>query len=202
MSDYLLFSLLFSALLSGVFCATTDLNLVYCEQPVTVTKELSYCDGVYTLSVFPNLLGLASFPGSADVSTTIWDSPYISVSVSTETIATLVHQAYGIPANHVCTAQVIVCNPTKSLFTAFVTHYLVFAPSGGLTTDYSGYTVTQSQLVTISDTVTVTTGDTTCPAVDTTTVTTSVSYAIGTGNELTIYTSGPEPGTSTYLTCN
>lgn len=194
MVTYQLFILSFFALLRGVISADSDNNLVYCQVPISVTKEVSFCNGVYTLSVFPNSLGFASFPDSAQVTTSIWDNNYVSVSVSTETISTLVHQALGIPTGGLCTAQMVACNPTLKLFTAYVTYYTIFAPSDGLTTLYSGNTVT--------DTVTVTTGETTCPAADTTTVTKSISYAIGSGNQLTIFTSGPEPGTSTYYSCD
>lgn len=200
MSFYLLALLLFLTLLRGGFGA--DTNIVYCQVPISVTKEVSFCDGIYTISVFPNSLGFASFPDSADVTTKIWNSKYISVSVSTKTITTLVHKASGIPTGGLCTAQMIACAPTKRLFTAYVTYYTIYAPTGGLTTAYSGYTVTVSKLATLTNTVTVTTGETTCPAADTTTVTSSVSYAIGSDDQVTVFTSGPEPGTSTYYSCN
>lgn len=200
MSRSSLFVFLVLTFLRGVISvSTTDTNIVYCQEPVTATKKVSYCNTVYTLSLFPNSLGYASFPGSASVITSIWDSDYVSVSFSTLTITTLVHKALGYPINDVCAAKVVACNPTPQLFTAYVTYYTVFAPSAGSSV-YTGLPYTET--ATVTSTVILTASATTCPVVDTTTVTKSVSYAIGSGNQLTIYTPGPEPGTSTYLSCN
>lgn len=183
---------------------------VFCEQPVTVELPISFCGGVVYGQVFPNSLGFAYLSNEASLLTSYWAESSVSVHVTTQTLSTLAHQAVGY--NGICKAAVNYCESTKKLFTAEVTYFTVFMPSG-VTGDVSFGTVThtittiktttEDVTATVTDTVTevitVDVDNETCPEADT--VIESVSYSIGTEGQLTIYTSGPTPGTSTVTLC-
>lgn len=202
---------------------------------MTVDRVVSFCGQTRTGLVFPNTFGYAALNDAAVIVTSYWDNNYVSIHTSQQTTSTLVHHAAWFTGDG-CAAAVMYCVNTKELFSATITHFTVYAPSGNIETLISAVTSTVTTTATLTATLTYTkattatvtetstsisvalstfttteldtstitktvTDDGTCPAVDTKTVTTSVTYNIGTGSELTIYTSGLVPGTSTYYSC-
>lgn len=204
--DMICLLILVSSLMLKVSADTT----VFCEQPLTVDRVISFCGGTVTGHVFPNSLGYAFLSDGASIVTSYWDNNYASVHVTTQTLSTLAHQAGGFAGT--CEGAVVnFCRSTKQLFTGRITHFTVFVPSG-VTGDATFGTVTETVTSTVSaaldvtavtdtvrETVTVMIDNKTCLEADT--VFETVSYSIGTEGQLTIYTSGPTPGTSTVTLC-
>lgn len=252
-NDFLWISVLL-ILVREAFGATA---IVYCEEPVTNDLPVSFCGGSITASYLPNSLGYAALNDDAIVVTSIWTSSYISIHTSQQTTSTNVRQAVVFAGANCPNARVAWCNTSKSLFSATITHYTIYAPTGDIATQISRITVTNSATVTathtatvtsvttlhatstatvtsvttlhatstvtsvstlvststltvntgntaaatVFSTLTVTEGDGTCPAAQTVTVTQSVTYNVGSGGVVTIYTSGDVPGTSVYTSC-
>lgn len=212
-------------------------SIVYCETPIVTDRVVSFCGESKTGKVFPNTLGYAALNDAAMIVTSYWDNQYISVYTSHQTTSTWVYHAAWFTGNG-CGVAVLYCADSMELFSATITYFTVYAPTGNIatvnnevtttvtttetTTLLGTLTYTEATTATVTktstsvsvvlstltttevDTSTITntvTEDGTCPAVDTKTVTTSVTYNIGTGNEITLYTSGLVPGTSTYYSC-
>lgn len=258
-------------------------GLVFCQQPVTVDRVVSFCGGSRTASVFPNIMGYATVNDDAQVTKVSWASKYVSVHTSLQLISTRGHIAALFAGPNCGQAMIAFCEPTLTLFTGTVTHYTVYAPAGDIATQISRVTATVTKLATLTKsvvstllktatvtksatvvstlmrtatvvstllktttatevntatitklttvlgtvtstettistvtspdtniaqpTVTVTETDGTCGVVATQTVkvfetiTESVPYTIGSGDVVTIYTSGVLAGTSTYYSC-
>lgn len=202
--------------LKGVYAAT---DIVYCESPYVVANDISYCgQSVTTTNVFPGTNGYAAMNDNAIITTSTWTNNYMSMDSSFETISTSVYPAVYI-GGVTCLAKIMFCAKTQKLFYATITHFTVYAPEGNIATITNlaettvTATVTDTSTETEVSTVTVTDANGSCPTadvqtttktetvVDSTTVTESVTYNYGSGSELTIYTSGPTVGTSTYTSC-
>lgn len=185
-----------------------DALIVYCQDPVSETRTVSFCGGTTVWSMFPGKAAYGYLRLGATLTTSTWTSNYVSTLQSLEIVSSSVHAANFFHGT--CTsASIGLCAPTLLLFTGTVTHFVVYAPANGEVTSQAPVTVTETTTATLLSTVTTTeteavdtvtvTDDTTCPLVLTTTQ--FVSFSIGTTGGLTIFTSGPTPGTSTYTVC-
>lgn len=177
-----------------------DSLTVYCADPVLETRTISFCGSTKLWSVFPGEDGYDYLLNGASLTTLLWSSNYVSVTLSVGTISTTGYQAFGFYGT--CTsAKIAVCASTQQVFTALVTYYTVYTPTAGVVTTPLLSTTTATVTTTATepaDTVTVTDNQN-CPLMLTTTK--FVSYSYGTTGELTFFTFGPSPGTSTYTTC-
>lgn len=164
-------SLIILALLKGVRGATA---IVYCESPYSVANPFSYCgESVTATNVFPGTDGYAAMNDDAIISTSIWTSGYISIHSSLEIISTSVYQAAYV-GGVTCSAKLMLCHPTKTLFYATISHFTVFAPTGDIATltDVMESTVTATVTSTVTATTTTTlSGTLTITEVSTSTVT-------------------------------
>lgn len=297
--------------IQGSAAAVAVTNVVYCQDPVTVSREVGWCGLTFTQSYFPNDKGYMAAIDGATVTTLIWAKKYISVHSNTGLTSTHVRPVVGLGCPNGA-ARVDVCGATMVWRTVTTVSYTIYAPTGNIATMTLGpetltqritlrvtvtlritntskvtlritATVTQRVtakvtvtntakvtlrvvetnvvLQTVTETVTqqVTTSiaaptsfstvtrfitvdgtvepvfetetetetmtetcsvtsterETVTQAIVTTvladgeqkscpaavTITTSVTYAVGTGGQTTIYTSGPTAGTSTYTSC-
>lgn len=190
------------------YANAADALIVYCQDPVSETRTVSFCGGTTVWSMFPGPAAYGYLRLGATLTTTTWTKNYISTLQSIEIVSSSVH-----PANFfhgTCTsASIGLCAPTLLLFTGSVTHFFVYAPATGVVTSVPPVTVTETTTATLLSTVTTTetesadtitvTDESICPLVLTTTK--FVSYSVGMTGELTIFTTGPTPGTTTYTTC-
>lgn len=177
-----------------------DSLTVFCALPVIETRTLSFCGSSTLWSVFPGKNGFDYLLNGASLTTLLWSSDYVSITLSIGTISTTAYEAFGYYGT-CASAKIAVCGPTKQLFTALVTYYTVYTPAAGLATTPPLATTTETVTATateVANTVTFT-EDQSCPLMLVSTE--IVSYSLGSAGELTIFTSGPSPGTSTYTTC-
>lgn len=222
-------------LILSSFCGwvhADKVGIVYCDDPIYGTLTMRGCDGGIMKYVgwFPESpRGYAAIGDDSHLVTSLWNSPFISVTSTTSVISTAGRIA--VMLNLGDCPQVAACAGTTRDFLATDTYYTVYAPSAGITTITAPVTVVQTSSITstftspvtvvqtrsITNTLTtpvtvVLTSTITSTDVSTvteesvvtssTTITDSVQFCPGSGNEVTIYTSGSVPGTSTVTVCH
>lgn len=164
--------------------------------------------GVATCS--QKLMGCQNFPVLFSATTT-----YFTIFAPTGDIATMTDvRETTVTATVTATSTTTLSwtATTTETSTATVTNTLVLHDTV-TSTEIDTTTVTDTLTGNEGLTVTVTEDNGTCPAPnvetitetqtvkDPTTITQSITYNVGSGGELTIYTSGPAVGTSTYTSC-
>lgn len=138
-SEFILISIFF--FLVGEAMGVT--SVVYCENPITNDLTVSFCGTLFkTKLYFPGSLGYAGLNDGANIVTSIWNSPYISVYTSKETTSTSVRKALLLSGGDCPNARLGICEATFSLFSATITHFTVYAPTGDVATQVSKTTVT------------------------------------------------------------
>lgn len=128
--------------------------------------------------------------GATSVVTTQWAETTASVEINISSFTTSVRLVY-VATCSTNAGTMDFCRSTLDEKIYSDTFYTFYEPTevGVATT-------------TLVDTVTVTQEADPCSAVSTDVFTKTVSYSIGSGGQLTIYTSGPTPGTATSVTCS
>lgn len=121
-------------------------GIVYCETPVTQGALVSYCGASQTYSYFPNSLGFAALDDGAGVEVSEWDSLYVSVAMTLLTLTTSVRPVLLLGGTG-CAQMLGVCESTLSPYSATISQYTIYAPTGGVTTEIQHVTVTNTTTV-------------------------------------------------------
>lgn len=157
---------------------------VFCGTPVTGAFPVSYCGATTTLLIVPNILGYYCPTVAGFIITVPWDSSTVSILTSIEVDVYSGYPATGYSGTG-CAGRVYYCESTIASVYYSTTRYTVFVPPSVVTEMHTVALTPETETVTVTGT----------PS------TVTVSVSVGSGDELTVYTTGPVAGTSTITYC-
>lgn len=165
-------------------------GFLYCPDATSFQTVIEWCNAPLTMNYNPRAGYIGYIGGATSVVTSQWAETTASVEINISTFTTTIRSVFVAT----CTTNAATMDFCRSTLEEKIysdTYYTFYEPTEvGVTT------------TTLVDTVTVTQDIDTCSAVSTDVFTKTVSYSIGSGGQLTIYTSGPTVGTATSVTCS
>lgn len=193
----------YECLIDGAVVKTSTWTRSY----ISITSSTTVVKSSVRVAAFMNPTGVtaigfcASSFKALEATTT-----HYTVYAPTGDIDTIVHTVTATKTATITSTTVESSTVTKTLTTVLL-GTITFTETGPTVT--STFTVENGDQNTVTDTLTITMDGASCPAdnletitiTDATTVTRSITYEVGTGSQLTIYTSGSVPGTSTFYSC-